>query len=43
MKRTEATYLLDMLLAAQDVMEFASGLRFQQFAQDRRNMSVRVL
>ena len=35
MKRTEATYLLDMLLAAQDVMEFTSGLTFQQFVRGR--------
>ncbi|MCY3625370.1 MAG: DUF86 domain-containing protein [Candidatus Dadabacteria bacterium] len=35
MKRDEAAYLLDMLLAAQDALEFSSSLTFQQFAQDR--------
>ena len=35
MKRDEATYLLDMLMAAQDVLEFSSALTFQQFTQDR--------
>ena len=35
MKREESAYLLDMLLAAQDVLEFSSGLTFQQFARDR--------
>ena len=35
MKRDESAYLLDMLLAAQDALEFSSGLTFQQFARDR--------
>ena len=35
MRRDEASYLLDMLLAAQDALEFSSGLTFQRFAQDR--------
>ncbi len=35
MKRDESAYLLDMLLAAQDVLEFSSSLTFQQFARDR--------
>ena len=39
MKRDEAAYLLDMLLAAQDALEFASGLTFQQFVQDRLHQS----
>ena len=29
------TYLLDILLAAQDAVEFSSGLTFQQFARSR--------
>ncbi len=33
--RDDAAYLLDMLLAAQDAEEFASGLTFRQFDQDR--------
>ena len=35
MRRDEAAYLLDMLLAAQDALEFSSALTFQQFARDR--------
>ena len=35
MKRDEAVYLLDMLLAAQDVEEFAAGLTFYQFKKSR--------
>ncbi|WP_423928426.1 DUF86 domain-containing protein [Candidatus Palauibacter sp.] len=33
--RDDAAYLLDMLLAARDAEEFASGLSFRQFEQDR--------
>ena len=35
MKRDEAAYLLDMLLAAKDALEFSSGLTFQQFTRNR--------
>ena len=35
MKRDEAAYLLDMLLAAKDALEFSSGLTFQQFPRNR--------
>ena len=35
MPRDEATYLLDILHAAQDVEEFASGLTFHQFEKSR--------
>ena len=31
MKRDEAAYLLDMLLAAKDALELSPGLTFQQF------------
>ena len=34
MKRDEAAYLLDMLLAAKDALELSSGLTFQQFNKD---------
>ena len=34
MRRDEAAYLLDMLLAAKDALEFLSGLTFQQFNKD---------
>ncbi|MCY3825824.1 MAG: DUF86 domain-containing protein [Candidatus Dadabacteria bacterium] len=35
MQRNESAYLLDMLLAAQDVEEFTSDLTFQQFLHSR--------
>ena len=35
MRRDEAAYLLDMLLAAKDALEFSSGLTFQQFTRNR--------
>ncbi len=35
MRRDDAIYLLDMLLAARDAMEFACRLTFSQFAQSR--------
>lgn len=35
MPRDDAAYLLDMLLAAQDTIDFASGLTFEQFEQSR--------
>lgn len=35
MKRDEAAYLLDMLLAAEDAQEFSSGLTFEQFTRNR--------
>ena len=35
MSRDEATYLLDMLHAAQDVEEFVSDLTFHQFEESR--------
>ena len=35
MRRDEAAYVLDMLLAAKDVQEFSSGLTFEQFAENR--------
>ena len=35
MKRDEAAYLLDMLLAAKDALEFSSDLTFQQFTKNR--------
>ena len=34
MRRDEAAYLLDMLLAAKDALEFSSGLTFQQFTRN---------
>ena len=35
MRRDEAAYLLDMLLAAEDALEFSSGLTFEQFTRNR--------
>ena len=35
MRRDEAAYLLDMLLAVKDALEFSSGLTFQQFTKNR--------
>ncbi len=35
MQRDEAAYLFDMLIAAQEAKEFASGLTFQKFTQSR--------
>jgi uncharacterized protein with HEPN domain len=35
MPRDDAAYLLDMLLAARDAIDFASGLTFEQFEQSR--------
>ena len=35
MQRDEAAYLFDMLIAAQEAEEFASGLTFQKFTQSR--------
>ena len=35
MRRDEAAYLLDMLLAAKDALEFSSGLTFQQLTRNR--------
>ena len=35
MPRDDASYLLDMLLAARDAVGFASGLTFTQFEQSR--------
>ena len=35
MQRDENAYLLDMLLAARDALEFAAGLTFSQFEQSR--------
>ena len=35
MRRDEATYLLDMLLAAQDALEFSSDLTFHEFTRNR--------
>ena len=35
MQRNEAAYLLDILLAAQDVEEFISDLTFEQFLHSR--------
>lgn len=35
MPRDEVAYLLDILHAAQDVEEFASGLTFDQFEKSR--------
>ena len=34
MKRDEAAYLLDMLLAAKDALELSPGLTFQQFTEN---------
>ena len=38
MRRDDA-YLLDMLLAARDAVEFAAGLTFPQFQQSRLNQN----
>ena len=35
MQRDESAYLLDMLLAARDALEFAAGLTFSQFEESR--------
>lgn len=37
--RRDPSYLLDMLSSARDVAEFASGLTFTQFEQDRLRWS----
>ena len=36
MRRDQAAYLLDMLVAARDAVEFAEDLSYQAFAIDRR-------
>ena len=36
MRRDQAAYLLDMLVAARDAVEFAQDLSYQAFASDRR-------
>ena len=36
MRRDQAAYLLDMLVAARDAVEFANGLSYQAFSTDRR-------
>ena len=35
MPRDDASYLLDMLLAARDAVHFATGLTYTQFEQSR--------
>lgn len=35
MRRDDSVYFLDMLLAAQDISEFLSGLRFEQFKESK--------
>lgn len=35
MPRSDAAYLLDMLVAARDVRKFATGLTFAEFKQSR--------
>ena len=37
MGREDASYLLDMLVAARDAVGFAIGLSYAEFTQDRRN------
>ena len=37
--RRDHAYLLDMLLAARDAVEFAAGLTFAQFGQSRLNQN----
>ena len=37
MRRDDASYLLDMLVAARDAVAFADGLLYAEFARDRRN------
>ena len=36
MRRDPAAYLLDMLVAARDAVEFAEGLAYESFVVDRR-------
>ncbi len=36
MRRDDASYLLDMLVAARDAVVFADGLSFSEFARDQR-------
>jgi len=36
MRRDQAAYLLDMLVAARDAVEFTEDLSYQEFATDRR-------
>ena len=33
MQREDSVYFLDMLLAAQDILEFVSGLEFERFKE----------
>ncbi len=37
MRRDDASFLLDMLVAARDAVAFAEGLSYSQFATDRRS------
>lgn len=37
MRRDDASFLLDMLVAARDAVAFAEGLSYTQFARDRRS------
>ena len=37
MRRDEASYLLDMMVAARDAVAFAQGLSYAEFARDRRS------
>lgn len=36
MRRDDASFLLDMLVAARDAVAFAAGLSFSEFARDQR-------
>ena len=36
MRRDDASYLLDMLVAARDAVAFAAGLSFSEFTRDQR-------
>lgn len=36
MPRSDAAYLLDMLLAARDALSFTTGMSFDDFVRDRR-------
>ena len=36
MRRDDAAYLLDMLLAAREALSFTEGLSYDEFARDRR-------
>ena len=37
MRRDDASFLLDMLVAARDAADFANGLPYDEYARDRRH------